>query len=243
MTALRAETLMSKEPGTIAWIDGFSKGSLFWDIGANIGAYTLYAAVIRACRVYAFEPGSANYYGLNNNILRNRLSETVTALPVAFDSRCRVDKLRMRNNEIGGALHVFGQDTDFSGERFEATWQQGAIGFSIDRFRQLFGLAVPAHIKIDVDGLETAIVEGGAETFADFTLKSVLIEVDLNDVAEVRTISELLLKAGLDRDNASPGNIVREFRGLPNLQHDLQAPLTLVNGWRVACQCSVEPEC
>ena len=37
----RAETLLDKEPDTIAWIDGFREGAVFWDIGANAGVYKL----------------------------------------------------------------------------------------------------------------------------------------------------------------------------------------------------------
>ena len=33
----RHKTFFSKEPETIKWIDGFNKGSTFFDIGANIG--------------------------------------------------------------------------------------------------------------------------------------------------------------------------------------------------------------
>ncbi len=33
----RARTVLTKEPGTIAWIDGFAPGEVFWDVGANVG--------------------------------------------------------------------------------------------------------------------------------------------------------------------------------------------------------------
>ena len=43
---MRVETLFTKEPETIKWIDNFSvkSNSIFWDIGANIGLYSIYAA-------------------------------------------------------------------------------------------------------------------------------------------------------------------------------------------------------
>ena len=40
----RASTFESKEPETLAWIDGFKKNDSLLDIGANIGMYSLYAA-------------------------------------------------------------------------------------------------------------------------------------------------------------------------------------------------------
>ena len=42
----RVRTIFSKEPDTIKWIDNFNsnKKIIFWDIGANIGLYSIYAA-------------------------------------------------------------------------------------------------------------------------------------------------------------------------------------------------------
>jgi hypothetical protein len=40
----RIDTLQSKEPETIEWIENFNKDDIFFDIGANIGLYSCYAA-------------------------------------------------------------------------------------------------------------------------------------------------------------------------------------------------------
>ena len=40
----RAITFASKEPETLAWIETFENSSVFWDVGANIGLYSIYAA-------------------------------------------------------------------------------------------------------------------------------------------------------------------------------------------------------
>jgi len=39
----RGRTFHVKEPETLAWINEFSPEDVFWDIGANIGCYSLYA--------------------------------------------------------------------------------------------------------------------------------------------------------------------------------------------------------
>jgi FkbM family methyltransferase len=209
ISKVRAQRLLDKEPGTIAWIDGFSQGDILWDIGANIGVYSLYAAMIRNCDVYAIEPAAANYYGLNCNIVRNRLDGKIKAIPVAIDDRSRFDALRMRDNEIGGSLHVFGKNIDYKRDEFVAAWMQGALAVRIDDLHGLFGVPMPTHIKIDVDGIETAVVRSGQTTLADSRLKSVLVEVDLNDTEEVAEISQMLQSAGLVRDESVPGNTVR----------------------------------
>ena len=43
----RVQTLFTKEADTIDWINNFDDNCVFWDIGANIGIYSLYAAKIK----------------------------------------------------------------------------------------------------------------------------------------------------------------------------------------------------
>jgi hypothetical protein len=52
----RAKTFSTKEPETLEWIDQMDDGSCMWDIGANVGLYTIYAAKHRRCEVIAYEP-------------------------------------------------------------------------------------------------------------------------------------------------------------------------------------------
>lgn len=50
-TSNRLRTLFSKEPITLAWIDTFAEGETLYGIGANVGMYTIYAAVMRNANV------------------------------------------------------------------------------------------------------------------------------------------------------------------------------------------------
>ena len=61
----RGRTHLTKEPETIAWIDGFNEGDVFYDIGANIGVYSLYAAFKKKTQVFAFEPSPFNFATLS----------------------------------------------------------------------------------------------------------------------------------------------------------------------------------
>ena len=64
----RVDTFSIKEPETLKWIEKFEKNSNFWDVGANIGLYSCYAAKTRNCNVYAFEPSVFNLEILAKNI-------------------------------------------------------------------------------------------------------------------------------------------------------------------------------
>ena len=54
-SAFRFNTLLDKEPETIEWIDSFKPGETLWDIGANVGIYSIYAG-LRGLNVLSFEP-------------------------------------------------------------------------------------------------------------------------------------------------------------------------------------------
>ena len=68
VTKYRNDTFFTKEPETLEWIDKFTKNSVFWDVGANVGLYSIYAAKTRDCNVTAIEPSVFNLELLAKNI-------------------------------------------------------------------------------------------------------------------------------------------------------------------------------
>src|SRR5438128_1022857 len=61
------------EPETLAWIDAFQPPCRFWDIGANIGVFSIYAGLRAGIEVHAFEPAASSYGALCRNIEANQL--------------------------------------------------------------------------------------------------------------------------------------------------------------------------
>ena len=190
---LRAQLLHSKEPETLAWIDSFTPGEVLYDIGANIGVFSLYAALHRNCDVYAFEPDAKNYVCLNQNILLNGLGRRVKALNVGLHDRTCIEFLQLHGLESGAALHALGEAIDWRKNRFQPKFEQSVIAFSLDEFIERFGAPLPNHIKLDVDGNEDKIIRGGRRTFSNPAMKSLLIEIDEND----RALIELIESCGL----------------------------------------------
>ena len=183
----RAQTYTTKEPDTLAWIDSFlRKGDVFYDVGANIGQYSLYAAkrLKGDCRVLAFEPEALNYAKLNKNIVLNGLSEAITAYCLAITDRSALDVFYVKAFSPGASLHALGQPIGQGEKPFPPSHMQGMMGVSLDDLVGRFSLPFPNHIKIDVDGIEDLIVQGARRTLADPRLKSVLIEVYIHkDIA------------------------------------------------------------
>lgn len=192
----RARTLLTKEPETIEWINTFSDDDVFWDVGANVGVYTLYAA-LRNITVMSFEPSPGNYYLLNRNIQINKMDSRISALCIAFNDNTRLDSLYMSNTDLGGALSSFAEPVDWKGSRFAASFKQAMIGFSVDDFVQQFKPLFPNHIKIDVDGIENKIIKGAEKTLSDERVKTILLELDSSREEYCREVAECIERAGM----------------------------------------------
>ena len=70
------------------------------------------------------------------------------------------------------------------------------VGLTIDDMINLFGALFPNHLKIDVDGLEIAILEGAQKTLADGRTRSVQVELSLDGENRLKAF-DLLKAAGL----------------------------------------------
>lgn len=191
---LRAEWLASKEPETLEWINGFAPGEVLFDIGANIGVFSIYAALRRGCEVYAFEPEAKNYACLNRNILLNGLGRRVKALNVGLHDRTGLEFLNLHDLASGAALHALGEPLDWRRKRFEPKFEQAVIAFTLDEFVERFGVPVPHHVKLDVDGNEHRIIRGGRRTLSSPVVKSLLIEINENDRPLIEAIESCGLK-------------------------------------------------
>jgi len=87
----RGTTFYTKEPETINWIKNFEKNSIFFDIGANIGIYSLFAAKLDHS-VTSFEPESHNFSVLNININDNNFEKKIIAYPISLDQKMIISK-------------------------------------------------------------------------------------------------------------------------------------------------------
>ena len=202
----RIRRLYSQEPDTIEWIDTIPEGSCFWDIGANIGLFSLYAALRPSIRVLAIEPSASNFADLNKNIELNKMSEHVSGYCIAFCDETKLDVLNMAKTGAGGSMHGFGTETDQFGRTIRTAFRQGAVGFSVDDFVRTFSPPMPTHVKIDVDGIENEILRGGVRTFSARSVRSMIIEIEGDhNSARILEIRSLLAEMGFAaRPAASP---------------------------------------
>lgn len=188
----RNSTFSTKEPETLEWIDGFSGSSVLWDIGANIGLYSIYAG-LRKVQVVAFEPSPFNLEFLTRNVNLNGLHNIVTVMPISVGMRDqRFASLSGKNMNWGHSKNQFESEVK-SGDRGSSTWQIRTVGIALRDVTSIFGIPKPNFIKIDVDGIELQILESAGEVLD--SVESVLVEI--NGLEEGRRIGEILTAAGL----------------------------------------------
>jgi len=186
----------TREPETLAWIDAFETPCRFWDIGANIGVFSIYAGLRPGVEVSAFEPAAASYGALCRNIEVNGLGDRVQAYCLAISDRTELGRLNLSGTNAGSVFNVFESTDDCFGNAIAVAFQQGMIGFAIDGFRRLFGLAAPNYLKIDVDSIEERILAGACQTLRDPDLRSVLLEFEAADTSRNDRLTDALAAAG-----------------------------------------------
>ena len=197
----RAESLLTKEPETIAWIDErFVDGDVFVDVGANLGMYSLYAAAgLPGLTVLSFEPYYKNWFRLVENIVLNRLPNVIPVAAAIADETGPLP-LSVPDTRFGASGAQIHEAVDVTGRPFEVVESVTMPTWALDDFLAASGAGVPNHVKIDVDGAERKVLMGMRRTLGDPALRSLLIEVN-SEHAERAAVDEELRGFGLEPDD------------------------------------------
>jgi len=178
---MRHKTFFQKEPETIKWLDSLADihGNdqfVFYDIGANIGIYSLYLSAINpTCKIFAIEPESTNFSSLNTNIGLNGFTK-IRPCMLALSDKTSFQDLHVSIIESGAGASSVGQDYQYVKNR--QIHKQGVMTYKLDDLVNEDYFEFPNFIKIDVDGHENQILEGAQCVIADRRLKGMLIEYE-----------------------------------------------------------------
>ncbi len=199
-TYTRASKAPRKEPDMNAWLKTMPPGSVFWDIGANVGTYTLFAAA-KGLTVYAFEPEATNFHLLQRNIDVNEFNDRATALNFGLSDRTGLAPLELASEVVGGAKHKIREGGDSGRARC-----RNVMAFTGRDLLQQLNLPSPNYIKIDVDGFELPVVRG--LDLDDGSLREVMVELrgngDAPDVLRIFSTKGFVTDAPIAR--VAPGD-------------------------------------
>ncbi len=175
--------IFTKEPGTVEWIDqNVKSGDIFYDIGANVGVYTIFAASRTGAegKVYAFEPHGANFARLIDNITANSLQQTVSPVNFALHNREGFFPFLYESSAVGTSGSQLSADLDSNRNENVPPICEQKYATTIDHLIDSDEIKAPHHIKIDVDGNEILILKGMSRLLSG-THRPVSIQVEMND--------------------------------------------------------------
>ena len=157
-----------KEPWTYNWIKtALRPGEVLYDIGANVGSYSL-IALERGIRVVAFEAHYENFRELCRNVQLNNLGAKATLLPLALSDLWGATRNPILTASPGETMSL----------GVKTNGPVVILTGPLDEARPSLQLPDPNHIKIDVDGWEVRVLSGARQTFASENLRTCLIEID-----------------------------------------------------------------
>tara|TARA_Y100000589_G_scaffold129072_1_gene122839 strand:- start:634 stop:1293 length:660 start_codon:yes stop_codon:yes gene_type:complete len=186
-------TSCKREPATVKWIENLPEETVFFDVGANVGAYSLIAASQeKISKVFSFEPHFQSFYALKKNIAINNLSEKIIAVNLALSKKNNLDRFNHWSDyklfETGSSGHQFGTNIGETGQKININYSELILGVSLDTFCDL-SETIPTALKIDVDGIELQILKGSYNLLKNEKLKNVMIESNLGN-EEIKSIME-----------------------------------------------------
>lgn len=171
----RVETVATKEPETVDWIlNNFRASDTLFDLGANIGIYSILAAVWNPeGTVVAVEPMPATFARLCQNAALNAL-QNLRPYCVAVADRTGLGTFNFASMLEGSSMHSIGASgaTEQFGET--VVFRSGIGLVTLDDLAGVAG--APSLIKTDVDGGEDHVLAGADGVLRDPALRSVLVE-------------------------------------------------------------------
>ena len=181
-----------------------SEKSIFWDIGSNIGLYSIYASTIHEnLNVISFEPSTSNTRILSRNISINKLSDKIRIFQLPLCDKADVISFFNETQFTEGWSHsTFDNKIDHEGkiltpDRIKNKYQ--IFGTSIDHLITNNILDVPDYIKIDVDGIEHLILNGAKNLLKNKKLKEILVELAPDYSTQFNLVEKILYENNFEK--------------------------------------------
>ncbi len=180
----RLNSFYSKEPEMLKFLAFYSKHDidLFFDIGANIGLYSVYWVNLNLKnKAFACEPAQLNYLIIKNLIVKNtKLNIEIVTEPLS--SECEY-------------VAILDQALVPGESKFQITSEQsnrtGLTTYTIDHLVTKYQVNQPFILKIDVDGKDFDILKGAASALFNKKIAAINIELNLD---QIKTVDKFLAK-------------------------------------------------
>lgn len=157
-------------------------GSIFFDVGANIGNFTLTLLEnFPNANIYAIEPHPKNYDHLKKKVANNK----VKTYNVAMGESCSRLKLYDRADYDGSAHATLHKEV------ITEIHKQKVVSFDVDvetldNFTEREGIKYIDFLKVDTEGNELSVLQGASKLIDDERIKCIYFEFnEMNIVSRV----------------------------------------------------------
>lgn len=189
---------VEKEPELVQWIETkFKDGDVFYDIGANVGAYSLIAGALfkDKIQVFAFEPSYPSFARLVDNIFLNQLESTIKPVPFALAQSTVHSEISLAGLKEGQAFNFLSEyvQDGLPTEKIDPkeVRKQSVFAVALDECIAQFKLPLPTMCKIDVDGFELPLLKGAEKTLSNPALREIHMELSTDDKNYEKIVSLL----------------------------------------------------
>lgn len=138
------------------------KGKVVIDVGANVGVFSIYAAILNAKKVYAFEPVPETYMMLKENIKLNNLENVIIPINKALGDKEKVEIMYYSNIGDGGTTLNLSKIKYLNEKVIKKSIK--VMITTLDNFVKQNKIPKVDFIKMDVEGYEENILLGAKET-------------------------------------------------------------------------------
>ena len=144
---------------------------IFFDVGANIGLYSIAATLSDVSKIYSFEPSIISNKFLTKNVLYNNLDNRVVCENYAISNCKKMGLLTSKMNVSNKMLddNVLYKNINIKSELVPT--------ISLNEYCNL-KMVIPSFLKIDIEGYEYKAIVGANELISNSKLNVILIEMN-----------------------------------------------------------------
>lgn len=156
-----------RDANIVAWLQYLQPGDTIFDIGGNVGHVACMMAqhLSGECKIYSVEPNPENVVIIMDNVRRNGWYKSIFPICGALSERTHLAKIGLARLNMNTMDQGFQLEIRGNYEAFVPVMTLDELSSSI---------SPPNHIKIDVDGAELSVLEGGRESLSQ--VKSLNLE-------------------------------------------------------------------
>jgi len=162
-------------PSALMNLDPHAK--VIFDIGANVGDTALsFLRWFPEATVYAFEPATEMFAALNANVESAGFGDRLRAHQIGFYDQETQGELHLASHHGANSMMDIGEAFRSANPHISAVATEPISLVRMDDFVQAAGVQHIDLVKIDVEGVENEVLQGGRETLRD-KVDSVILEI------------------------------------------------------------------